>query len=112
MIADLDNGAVLASAPRRARMPWTRLRGMILRGFSEKLDAMVFPRCRSIHTCFMLMEIDVLFVDGEGRIVRCIHSLPPWRMAAAPRSAVLTVELPAGTILRAGTAEGHRLRLD
>jgi len=111
MIADTDNGFVLAAAPRWARMPWTRLRGMILRRFSEGMDAMVFPRCRSIHTCFMGMAIDVVFLDEADRIVRCVRSIPPWRTVVAPRKAVLTVELPAGTLCKGNVSEGDRLTL-
>ncbi|OFW40810.1 MAG: hypothetical protein A3J29_00580 [Acidobacteria bacterium RIFCSPLOWO2_12_FULL_67_14b] len=61
--------------------------------------ALVLSPCWSIHTMFMRFPIDVVFVDRDGRAVRIVRGLAPWRFAIAPRAHAV-IELPAG-ILRA-----------
>jgi uncharacterized membrane protein (UPF0127 family) len=53
--------------------------------------------CRSIHTCFMRFAIDIIFLDPQHRIVHTVQSLPPWRIAWGPSTAVSVIELPAGS---------------
>ena len=54
-----------------------------------------FAHCRSVHTCFMRYAIDVVFIDAEGRIIKKIVRLPPWRCALC-RAAHAVIELPGG----------------
>jgi uncharacterized membrane protein (UPF0127 family) len=51
-------------------------------------------------------------LDGDGRVVRAVHTLQPFRAARALRGAVQVVELPAGTLGRTGTREGDELAFD
>ena len=46
-------------------------------------EGLLFPRTRSVHTHFMRFPIDVVFLDGERRIVAIRPALRPWRFAAA-----------------------------
>ena len=55
----------------------------------------------SVHTWFMRFPIDVVFLDGDGRVLRIVEAMPPWRMAAR-RGARVALELPAGGAARAG----------
>lgn len=41
--------------------------------------AMAFPRCASVHTCFMHYPLDVAFIDGGGGILRVCEGVAPWR---------------------------------
>ena len=43
-------------------------------------NALWFPDCRSIHTCFMRIPIDVAFLDRERRVVRKLERLRAWRL--------------------------------
>ena len=38
-----------------------------------------------VHTAFMRFPIDVIFVSREGRVLRIVHDLGPWRIAASFR---------------------------
>ena len=112
MIVDLDTGICLARAPRTAVAFADRLRGMIGRRFDDRLDAMVFPRCGAVHTCFMREPIDLLFLD-RGDIVRRIDAaVPPWRLCRRARGAVTVVEFPAGRLAETGVQIGHRVQVD
>ena len=84
-----------------------RARGLIARRF-EGFDGMIFPRCGSIHTCFMGMDIDVLFLDRDYVVVGVREWLEPWGVAGA-RGAVTVVEFPAGTI--EGVKTGDHIEL-
>ena len=87
----------IASAVTLAVTRSERRRGLLGRGAFDRSEALVLSPCWAIHTMFMRFAIDVVFVDREGRAVRLVHSLAPWRMAAAPR-AHATIELPAGSL--------------
>lgn len=87
-----------------------RLQGMIGRKFSEKMDAMIFPRCNAIHMLFMTIPLDVLFLDRGNRVVRVVRHIRPWHPGIWVRDAVTAVEFPAGSL--DGVSCGDRIRLD
>ena len=71
--------------------------------------AMVFPRCRSIHTWGMRFPIDVVFVDRDWRIVTLAPNVRPWRLIPTVWSAWAAIELAAGTIRRTDLQLGDQL---
>jgi uncharacterized membrane protein (UPF0127 family) len=100
-----DSKTVLAAQVTAAVDSASRRRGLL--GRTEMHDeALIIAPCSAVHTFFMRMAIDILFVARDGRVTRAVHALPPWRLAASPR-AFATIEMAAGTIARTGTAAGH-----
>ncbi|MDA8194635.1 MAG: DUF192 domain-containing protein [Thermaerobacter sp.] len=95
----MSDGRVLAEHATLANTFWSRFRGLMGRSTLLPGTAFVFPRTNAIHTFFMRFPIDVVFVDREGRIVRIVKRVPPWRMGPVAWSAAWTVELPAGTLV-------------
>ena len=67
--------------------------------------------CNSIHMFFMRIPLDVVFLSREGTVVRVYHGIRPWRVSRIVRGAHTAVELPAGTLRRAGVDTGAHLRL-
>ena len=65
---------------------------------------------RSIHTMFMRFDIDVVFVDEDGRAVKVVRGMTPWRIAVDP-TAHAVVELPAGSLRDGQVNVGDRLYL-
>lgn len=65
--------------------------------------------CTSIHTFFMKVPIDALFLDRERIVVSVYHALRPWRMSRFHPRAHSVLELPAGTALASRTEAGDRL---
>ena len=45
---------------------------------------MAFPRCSSVHTCFMAYPIDIAFIDRSGNVLACYENVRPWRMCSCP----------------------------
>ena len=76
-----------------ARGAFGRLRGLI--GRSGEV-ALLIPRCRSVHTFFMRCALDLLWLDGAGRVVRIDRGVPPWRVRSC-RSARSVLECAAGS---------------
>jgi uncharacterized membrane protein (UPF0127 family) len=59
---------------------------------------------------FMRFEIDAVFVDDDGRAVKVVRNLVPWRIAV-DATAHAVVELPAGSLEEQDVAIGDRLYL-
>jgi hypothetical protein len=74
---------------RVASTPLARLRGLIGR---RDPGPLLLPRTRAIHTCFMRVPIDAVFLDASGRPVKVVR-VAPWRFAAA-RGARAVLEVP------------------
>jgi len=89
-----------------------RAMGLMFRKGWEEFDGLLLSPCRSIHTFWMRMEIDVCFLDSEQRVLKALAFLGPWRAARGGRDSHATLELPAGTLERTGTRAGDRLAVD
>jgi uncharacterized membrane protein (UPF0127 family) len=111
-LRNLRNGAVLADRVERAVSVRARLRGLLGRDGLAEGDALAIEPCTSIHTFFMRFAIDVVFVARDGRAVRAISSMKPWRATRIYPAAALVVELPAGTLARTDTREGDALAFE
>jgi uncharacterized membrane protein (UPF0127 family) len=88
----------------------SRKRGLLGRTHLEPESALIIAPCWSVHTFFMRFTIDVIFVARQGGIVALRPRVRPWRLAAG-WGAYATIELPEGTIERAGVRAGDLLRL-
>jgi len=98
---------------RRVRVAdrwWLRLRGLLHRPHLEAEEGLLLLDCPSIHTFGMRYPIDVAFLDSEGRVVRCLERLTPWRVGLGGAGSVHALELAAGRLRRTGTALGDVLR--
>jgi uncharacterized membrane protein (UPF0127 family) len=59
---------------------------------------------------FMRFDIDAVFVDEDGRAVKVVPVMTPWRIAVDP-TAHAVVELPAGSLRGHEVKVGDRLYL-
>jgi uncharacterized membrane protein (UPF0127 family) len=103
-----EDGAVVCPRCRVAASLVSRTRGLLGVKALAADEGLLIRRTSSVHTHFMRFAIDVVFVDGDGRVATVVHELRPWRLAGC-RGARDVVELPAGTCARVGLAEGARL---
>ena len=106
------NGAVLAERVERATKVWQRMKGLLGRSALPEGEALAIEPCTSIHTFFMAFPIDAAFLDANGKIIRALSHLRPYRATRIHPRAARVVELPAGTLLRTGTREGDELEFD
>lgn len=88
----------------------TRRRGLLGRTAFAAGTALIIAPCNAIHTFFMRMTIDVVFVSRGGQVLKTYSDLPAWRIAFALRG-FAAIELPAGTIERADLRRGDHVLL-
>lgn len=85
--------------------------GLMLRGELPPGHGLMITPCNSIHMFFMRFPLDVAFLDRDGRVLRVLHGIRPWRVSSIVRGARSVLELPAGTLSAAGVEPGTVLRL-
>ena len=56
-----------------------RARGLIGRPPPPPGEGLLIPKCNAIHTFFMSYPIDAVFLDKEGRAVKTVRNIRPWR---------------------------------
>ena len=82
-----------------ARGWWGRARGLLGRRELPAGYGLLLQPCSAIHTLGMRFALDVVFLDGQGRVVRQFHRVPPHRLLIrGGPGAVAALELPAGTL--------------
>ena len=106
---DLDTGRHIANNLRLCSSLPSRLRGLIGRPPPEEGGGILIAPCSSVHTFLMKYPIDILFVGGDGRVLKAVHRMKPSRATLPLWRACAAVELPAGSIGKAGCFMGHRL---
>jgi uncharacterized protein len=90
---------------------FTRLKGLMFRKDQLVEEGLwIFP-CNSIHMCFMKFSIDAVFLTKEGRIVKMVENLQPWRFVKPIKDAYSVIELPAGTITKLDLKQGDLIRI-
>jgi len=96
------DGQVLATAEvasgRRARR-----RGLLGRDGVE--GALVLRPCRQVHTLGMRFPVDVVWCDGDGRVLR-VATIPRARVSRPVMRARLVIEAEAGSARRWGIRVG------
>lgn len=101
-------GQVLASAVDVAGTSASRRRGLLGRDSLDPSAALIIAPCSAIHMFFMRFAIDAVFVDRGGRVLKIVHGLKPWRIAAS-FGAYAVVEMSSGSTRRSDVAVGDRL---
>ncbi len=112
-IRNETRGQVLADAAELARSFMARGRGLMGRTSLPAGYALIIYPEWSIHTFFMRVPIDVLFVDKKNVVVGLQHAMPPSRPFAgvAPWRGHYVIEMPAGVLAGTGTEVGDQLLL-
>jgi uncharacterized protein len=93
-----------------ARSFFARLGGLLARPRLREGQALVLAPCNSVHTLFMRYAIDVVFIDKQGRVLKLVEHLAPWRAAGCWRSHA-AVELAAGEARASGLVRGAQIDL-
>lgn len=106
----LVNGArVVIPALREARGPAGRALGLMFRRDLPAGEGLWLRPCDSVHTCFMRFPIDLVFLDGDGTVVRVCRGVRPWRLAFGGRGARSVVEVRSGWLATEAVRPGDRL---
>jgi len=109
-LANAQTGEILVPRLAAAQSRWEITRGLLGRPRLEPGEGLLLPGCRAVHTAFMRYALDLAYLDGQGRVVRLVHGLAPWRASMALRARDV-VELPAGALDRNGWKAGIPVRI-
>jgi uncharacterized membrane protein (UPF0127 family) len=85
-------------APRTHR---ERAAGLRRRSGLASDEALMIPRCRSVHTIGMRFAITVAFLDRDLRVLR-VRRARPGRFLVGPRRTCCVLELSIGADVRPG----------
>lgn len=105
---DETTRTVVAERVRRADTFVTRLIGLSGRRGLAEGEAFWISPYRRIHTAGMRFAIDAVVLDEHLRVVQVRERMAPWRATRLVKGAVSVLELPAGSIRRAGIAVGNQ----
>ncbi|MEG6612971.1 DUF192 domain-containing protein [Pseudoclostridium thermosuccinogenes] len=72
---------------------------------------LIITPCNSIHTFFMRMPLDIIFIDKSNIALHVIENLQPWRISPVILNARSVIEVPSGTVKKTGTTQGDRLEI-
>ena len=106
---DASTGVVVVEWLRPAHTHWTRLKGLLGTRNLASGEGLWLKPCRQVHMFAMRYAIDVVFLNGEDRVVRIVHELAPWTISPLVSQAASVIELPAGSVVATGIGEGSRL---
>lgn len=108
-VTNLTRNTLLADKADKADSFAKRFKGLM--GVSELPvgNGLHIAPCNSIHTFFMKIPIDVLFLDASQQVVDICHAIAPWRVSRVYFEAKSVLELPAGTAAASKTEAGDRL---
>jgi uncharacterized membrane protein (UPF0127 family) len=103
---------VLASQASRASSFVARFVGLMGKKDLPFGEGLHISPCNSIHTFFMRIPIDAVFLDKQLKVVKVCGAMAPWRISSIYWGAHSVLELPAGTSSASGTVEGDQLVFD
>lgn len=108
-VTNLTRNTLLADRAEKADTFLKRFKGLM--GVRELPlgEGLHIAPCNSIHTFFMKIPIDVLYLDASQQVVDINHAIAPWRVSRIYFDAKSVLELPAGTAAAAQTQPGDRL---
>jgi len=104
---DLGDGLRLHEASSHR----ARLVGLALLDRLPAGHALLLPRCSSVHTFGMRFALDVMFLDGDGGVLRTYERVGPGRVVCCP-GARAALETRAGDARRFLEAEALPGRAD
>lgn len=90
---------------------WERFLGLMAASqWPMAHKGLYFLDCRSLHTFFMVLRPDILFLDKSRKILRIVPSAVPWRVFLGPVECRHCLELPEGTARRSKLRVGDIVR--
>ena|SRR5215472_11064164 len=109
-VVNVSTGETLAERAMVAETPLARFIGLQGKRLLPAKSGLVLMPNNSIHTFFMRIRIDAVFVSQEGRVIKVGRQLRPWRIGPIALGALYCVELPAGAATSTATGQTIELR--
>ena len=111
-VTNLTRKTILGEKIHRADPFAARFKGLLGKRSLASGEGLIISPCNSVHTFFMAIPIDVIFLDAENRVLHIDGSLAPWRMSRLHLSATSVIELPAQMARATATDLNDQLRIE
>ena len=111
-VMNVTRNTLLADGAARADSFLSRFKGLMGVEQLPLGEGLHIAPCNSIHTFFMKIPIDAVFLDAQSQVVDICHAIAPWRVSKVYFGAKSVLELPAGTAAAAQTQAGDRLSFE
>jgi uncharacterized membrane protein (UPF0127 family) len=102
-----QTGEVICHKMIIAKRAYDRMKGLMFSTEMPSCDGFLITPCNSIHTFFMLYDLDLLFFDKNFKVVKVFYGLSPWRITWIYFRAYQVLEMKAGTLTK-GIKEGDK----
>lgn len=77
-----------------------RLKGLT---FKKKItEDYLFPRCQSVHTFFMKVNIDIIAINEAGKIIKIYRNISPNKIIFGPKETYAIMETKANSNYQEG----------
>jgi uncharacterized membrane protein (UPF0127 family) len=106
-----DSEQVLVPQLFVAKKFFDRAWGLLGQSSFEQNKGLWIHRCSSIHTFFMKIPIDAVFVDRQLKVVGIYENLKPFRMTTWVWKSDSVIELPSGSVQRLKIHRGEVFRV-
>ena len=107
----LERGPIVCEQGVVAATSWSRSKGLLGRSGLGEQEGLWIQPTSSIHMWFMRFPIDVIWAAEDGRVIKLVVNIKPWRMSFC-RGAKVALELPVGAIARSGVQVGDHLVIE
>ncbi len=108
-IENLTQNTTLVEEGRAATNFLTKLRGLMGVRHLPAGTGLLIADCNSVHTHFMRIPIDVLYIDEQHRVVDMDLEMASWRIGRTRNGAKAVIEVPSGTATRTHCSIGDQL---
>lgn len=88
---------------------FTRFIGLMFQKKLPPATGLLLEPCSSVHMCFMVFAIDVVYLDKDYKIIHVVKNLKPWLGLSMCRKAWAVLEMTAGEAERCGLVVGRKL---
>jgi hypothetical protein len=89
----------------------SRLRGLLGRMRLRSDEGLWIVPCQGIHTIGLLFPIDVIYLDGNQRVIHVIEHLGPFRFSSIRIRSNSVLQLPTRAIYSSTTQVGDQLMI-
>jgi len=102
----------MANNLRMAHSFFERMKGLIGSQPLEIGEGFLIPYCQGVHSFGMSYDIDVLYLDGDGKVLYVGECMKPNQFGKVCFQSKLVLELPSGMIALTHTEVGDTLMMD
>jgi uncharacterized membrane protein (UPF0127 family) len=110
-VVNVSKGTLLADKAEIANTFLGRLIGLLNRHSLKKGEALILTPSNCIHSLFMRLTIDAIFLDKTGKVIGALHSFKPFRFSPIYFNSTLTIELPEHTLQITQTGLGDIIKI-